>query len=363
MRVAAMTLLSLLCLSSVARACGEGFGNQRDSKGACPAPAKGGSKNGQSKDAAFSASRVKKEWERFTREPHPMGTAAQKAYADHLLKAFSSAGLDAKFHAFEVDAPHRANAKLAAEGKSVPSAAPRTVKESGRNVVATRRGSDACALLLGGHYDTKHYDEFRFVGANDGGSSTVLLLELARVLGKRTVPKGSYGACDVHFVLFDGEEAFLRDWNDGERLAGVKDHLYGSRAFAETQLTVLPGVKDAAGRPRLAYGGKPVTLLVLFDMVGHAKQKLFLTQGSHPEASSQLVAKRGAVSMSVVPLGIEDDHIPFAQRGVPFVHVIDWTNLEEWHTPKDTMDIVSPAKVVALAEVVRDFLAAPRRTP
>ena len=34
--------------------------------------------------------------------------------------------------------------------------------------------------IIGGHYDTKLFREFTFVGANDGGSSTAFLLELAR---------------------------------------------------------------------------------------------------------------------------------------------------------------------------------------
>src|SRR5712691_6854143 len=46
------------------------------------------------------------------------------------------------------------------------------------------QGSVAPAFLLCSHYDTKTFDTIRFVGANDGGSSTGLVLELARVLGQ-----------------------------------------------------------------------------------------------------------------------------------------------------------------------------------
>ena len=38
--------------------------------------------------------------------------------------------------------------------------------------------------MVGGHYDTKPYSNMKFVGANDGGSSTAAMLELARVLNQ-----------------------------------------------------------------------------------------------------------------------------------------------------------------------------------
>src|SRR5204863_517323 len=72
------------------------------------------------------------------------------------------------------------------------------------------------AFLLCSHYDTKVFDTIRFIGANDGGSSTGLLLELARVIGQHPTL-----ASKIELVFFDGEEAF-------EQFSGT-DGLYGSR--------------------------------------------------------------------------------------------------------------------------------------
>src|SRR6266581_4946918 len=89
------------------------------------------------------------------------------------------------------------------------------------NLIARFRaqGSTPPSFLLCSHYDTKTFDTIRFVGANDGGSSTGLLLELARVLGQHPNLAGR-----VELVFFDGEEAY-------ENFSET-DGLYGSRYFA-----------------------------------------------------------------------------------------------------------------------------------
>jgi len=85
-----------------------------------------------------------------------------------------------------------------------------------KNLIAYVAGSSGKAIVITGHFDTK--TQPGFVGANDGGSSTGLLLELARVLCKQ--PRKD----DLYFVWFDGEEAFV-EWSDD-------DSLYGSRHLA-----------------------------------------------------------------------------------------------------------------------------------
>lgn len=164
------------------------------------------------------------------------------------------------------------------------------------------------------------------MGANDGGSSTALMLELARLWihpVHALIPKqksaGTWFDCDVVFVFFDGEEAFLPEWTDGEKLFGVRDNLYGSRDFVNR----LPRSGQS-----VVWQKKPIRLLLNIDMVGHKKQNLFITEGSDPLISDQLIALRGNVQLRKVPLSVEDDHIPFMRMGVPFVHMIDWTNLQ-----------------------------------
>ena len=74
------------------------------------------------------------------------------------------------------------------------------------NLIATIPGARKERIAITGHYDTKLFREFRFVGANDGGSSTAFLIELARVLKARA------NAFTIELIFFDGEEATLRDW-------------------------------------------------------------------------------------------------------------------------------------------------------
>jgi glutaminyl-peptide cyclotransferase len=270
---------------------------------------------------------LEKEWKEFTKAPHPMGSARQKEYSRHLHKSLEKSGLKVELHTFAVDKP-------LLKKKTV----------EGINVIARRKGSENCLLSIGGHYDTKEFSDVVFVGANDGGSSTVLKLELARQLKKNraSFPRGSWGGCDLELFFFDGEEAFLPDWNDGQKLFGVQDNLYGSRRYVAERMQRKPD------------------LLLLVDMIGHKNQKLFITQGSNQKAAETMVKVKGGVDISIVPLGIEDDHIPFAQVGVPFVHVIDWTNLAEWHTPKDTLEIVSTSKLSEALKMVWRFLHEPR---
>src|SRR5436305_858017 len=101
--------------------------------------------------------------------------------------------------------------------------------------------NEAAQFFLCSHYDTKSFDTIRFVGANDGGSSTGLLIEMARVLAMSPAL-----AAKIELLFFDGEEAF-------ENFT-TTDGLYGSRHFAKE-------LRDS-GKAKSVRGG------ILFDMVG-----------------------------------------------------------------------------------------------
>jgi hypothetical protein len=87
------------------------------------------------------------------------------------------------------------------------------------NVMGVISGENPTVVILAGHYDTARIDGVQFVGANDGGSSAALLLEMARVLRRRT------NRFTYWLVFFDGAEA-LKQWT-------ASDSLYGSRHLAE----------------------------------------------------------------------------------------------------------------------------------
>jgi hypothetical protein len=86
------------------------------------------------------------------------------------------------------------------------------------NVIARIPGAQPDTVILGGHYDTKRM-KIRFVGANDGASSTAFLIEMAQVLAQRR------NRFTYWVVLFDGEEA-LKSWS-------TADGLYGNHITAQ----------------------------------------------------------------------------------------------------------------------------------
>src|SRR5260370_2462852 len=132
------------------------------------------------------------------------------------------------------------------------------------NLIArfTGEGKVAPSFLLCSHYDTKTFDTIRFVGANDSGSSTGLLLEFARVLGQHPNL-----AAKIELVFFDGEEAY-------EKFSET-DGLYGSRYFAK-QL--------GRGGAKQFRGG------LLFDMVGQHSLKIHLPIDSPVEMARDIFA-------------------------------------------------------------------------
>ena len=196
------------------------------------------------------------------------------------------------------------------------------------NLVATLPGQRPERILLASHFDTKPINEFRFVGANDGGSSTAALLELARVLKGRQKPPFT-----LEFVFFDGEEAF-GEWRE-------PNHTYGSRQYVTSARTA--GTLSS------------VRALILLDMVGDRALNLRRDTNSTPwltEIVWSTARKLGhARHFLDEPLPVEDDHIHFMKAGIPSVDLID-LDYPDWHTAGDTLDKVSAGSLQVVGDVV-----------
>ena len=197
------------------------------------------------------------------------------------------------------------------------------------NVVARLPGRRADVVALAGHYDTKLFTSFRFVGANDGGSSAGLLIELARRLAK--APR----EYTVWLVWFDGEEA-REAWT-------ATDSLYGSRHLA--------AALERAGRlPRA---------LVLVDMIGDRDLNIRRDTYSTPWLNDILWASAARLGHGKHflndPLPVEDDHVPFLKAGVPAALLIDF-DFPPWHTAGDTLDKVSAQSLAVVGDVLLDAL-------
>jgi glutaminyl-peptide cyclotransferase len=182
-------------------------------------------------------------------------------------------------------------------------------------------------LVIGGHYDTKLFRRFRFVGANDGGSSAALLLELARVLKDRRNP------FTIELVFFDGEEAVL-EWTG-------TDHTYGSRQYVE----------NARGSATL----NTIGAMLLVDMVGDRNLNIRRESNSTRWLTDIIWAAAGRLGHGDVfldePLAVEDDHVPFLAAGVPAVDIID-LDYPAWHTADDTLDNVSARSLQTVGDVL-----------
>ena len=210
------------------------------------------------------------------------------------------------------------------------------------NLIAKFPGSRRETVIVAGHYDTKRFDNFKFVGANDGGSSAALLMELARVLA------GRQHALNYWLVFFDGEEA-VGEWS-------ATDSVYGSRHLVE----------------ELSASGElsRIEALILVDMIGYTQLRIPREYNSTPWLTNLVfdVAQRLGYSKYFVNSrdAADDDHMPFIRAGVSAVDLIDLDygpNQSYWHTAQDTLDHCSPLSLTIVGRVVAASLEDLEKSP
>ncbi len=199
--------------------------------------------------------------------------------------------------------------------------------------------------ILCSHYDTKKFDGFEFVGANDAGSSTGLLIELARVLAEK--PKV---ASRLELVFFDGEEALGTSITE-------KDGLYGSKYYAKEQVIIpkknrpkwgvlldMVGDKDLNVRAGIQIPGLPLRAMPDPEFPEH-KVDLAVVRASLDTMAKWLLQSAGELEyrkhFGISPNYITDDHVPLnIAAGIPTIDIIDF-DYDYWHTPGDTLDKLS----------------------
>jgi len=250
--------------------------------------------------------------------PHPSGSPAIAKLQDYIQSELSSYGCKPEADDFHADTPI---------GR-IPM----------KNIVAKIPGEKPGVIVLATHYDTARsardpstgevHPMPTFVGADDGGSSTGVMLELARLLCAK---RGPYA---VWITFFDGEEA-MHDWSD-------TDSRYGSREMAA----------------RLSISGdlKKIKAFLLADIVGGHNARFQRETSSTPTLVDLIwntAAKLGYSTIFVnASAGAQDDHDSFLKRGVPSVDVIgDFLNNGYWHTPQDTLDKISAKSLAIVGHV------------
>ena len=202
-----------------------------------------------------------------------------------------------------------------------------------RNIIAKFPGTRDGIIVIASHYDTNYpLRNTSYIGANDGASSSALLLEIANQLRGRK--RDGYS---VWLVWDDAEEA-IKTWSDA-------DSLYGIRHLAQKWQD------DGTLKKMKAF--------LLADMIGDADLNIDHDQNSTPwleEVVYQAATRLGYQSHFFARDNqVSDDHIPFMQRGVPSADLIDFDygyNNVFWHTPQDTVDKLSPKSLEIVGSTI-----------
>jgi len=212
-----------------------------------------------------------------------------------------------------------------------------------RNFFARFRPLDPNRVLYISHWDSRpHADndpdpakrQEPVPGAEDGASSTALLLGVADELKKHPPSLG------VDLLFVDGEDYGLFD--DQEQ-----DVLIGAKYFAQH---MPPGYQPLFG--------------VLWDMVADYDQR-FPVEGYSNQHAPEVVER---VWSTARDLGLEhvfvnrdggfitDDHVPLQEAGLRVIDVIDCCAYPYWHTTQDTPDKVSPDALTNVGRVAMALL-------
>jgi Zn-dependent M28 family amino/carboxypeptidase len=212
-----------------------------------------------------------------------------------------------------------------------------------RNYIVRFPGKKDGVIVLASHYETNYWlKDINFVGANDGGATTALLIEIGNYL--RAHPPEGYS---VWLVFDDGEEA-IKAWSNS-------DSLYGTRHLA---------AKWSANGTL-----SKIKAFLLADMIGDKDLNVDRDSNSTPwllDLLSQAAKNTGhSASIFKNQTQVEDDHLPFKQRGVPVLDIIDLdygppTNERPeggyHHTELDTLDKVSPKSLQIAGDLFLEMI-------
>lgn len=238
--------------------------------------------------------------------PRPSGSDAMLAQQDYIVRALEEAGWSVRKEAFE-DKTSRGPLKFV-----------NLHARFGEEGAAFRSPAEVLACS---HYDTKYMPGITFVGANDAGSSSGLLIEAARVLAANPDL-----ARRIELVFFDGEEAITNFRVEG---------LHGSRHLAR-------GLRTLPERERPPFA-------VVFDMIGDRNLNVGIPSNTDAELSRAVLSAAEELGtrkhFSLLSSPITDDHVPLHEIGMRVTNIIDLDYDPYWHTSSDTMERISAESI------------------
>ena len=243
----------------------------------------------------------------------PAGSPALGKTRDYIKAQLKAAGLTVQEQPFDAQTPagtvHMVNFWATVPGQS-----------SGKG-----------RIVIGGHYDTKRFQDFTFVGASDAASSAAFVLELARTLKARQNP------LPIELLFLDGEEAINRDWD-----VKSTDHTYGSRYYVQEAVK--------------AGTAKDIRAFILVDMIGaknlivHREQYSTAWLTDAVWSAAKKLGHADVFKDDAFP--IEDDHLEFLDAKIPSVDIIDLQDYPEWHTARDDLAHVGAGSLQTVGDVV-----------
>jgi hypothetical protein len=270
----------------------------------------------------FSGARAMAEVKRQTEiGPRPSGSADLELGRKHITSVLEPLGWEVQRQEFTDQTP-RGPIKFA-------NIIARFAADGARPVPLNTQRAIVCS-----HYDTKRFSTIRFVGANDGASSTGALLELARVLSLDPAL-----ASKVELVFFDGEEAVVQFTET--------DGFYGSRHYAKA-------LRESKRNSQFVFG-------ILWDMIGDADLTITLPPDSPADVTNGILASATTLGtrehFTYFDRQVGDDHVPLnIIARVPTVDLIDFNYLW-WHTADDTLDRLNPASLEKVGMTTLHYLS------
>jgi len=250
--------------------------------------------------------------------PRDAGTENGRKAAEHILDRLEGLGIQAEIDTFKDATP--------------------VGEKTFNNVIGQIPGKTGKWILLGSHFDTMPGIE-NFQGANDSGSSTGVLLELARLLADTKPDVG------IRFAFFDGEEG-IASYAPG-------DGLHGSRHMVKQLVD-----SGAVGN---------IDAMILLDMVGDKDLNLMVPYNSDRMLAKKLfkaayiTGHREYLSLSTQAY-ITDDHVPFLEAGVPAIDIIDFRFgskpglNDHWHTEADNLENIDTKSLQITGEIAMELL-------
>lgn len=240
--------------------------------------------------------------------PRPVGSEANRKASDYIGRVLEREGWEVAYQEF---------AYRGLEGRNV-------IGKTGQGPI----------IILGTHFDTRPIADrdptdrsVAVMGANDGGSGTGVLLELARVLGSSATDQA-----EIWLAFFDAEDrGGLNAWPSS----------VGARHMANS----------LAVRPEY---------VLIIDMVGDSDQAIYYEWTSSLWLLEKLwyIADDLGYEQYFVPKHrhtILDDHTPFLDRGMTAALVIDF-DYKYWHTKQDTLDKISAESLQRVGHVLETML-------